>query len=131
MKILLQGKIHEIPNKLHYFKCRRCGTIWSMLTSELRLPRAITSPGDLSRRTTYECPTCKAETLEVSKSEIVDLLDRNKCDYCICKTCAIAYVNSGAEGCGDCEKCKVENLTETKNCYSYYNPDKIDKKEMM
>lgn len=30
----------------------------------------------------------------------------NKCDFCICKTCAIAYSNGGAEGCGDCELCK-------------------------
>ena len=30
----------------------------------------------------------------------------NKCDFCICKTCAIAYYNGGAEGCGDCWLCE-------------------------
>lgn len=131
MKILIQGKIPEVPDKLHYFRCSKCGTIWSMLTSELKLPRPITSPNDLARRATYECPTCKAEASQIPEIAIAHLLNRNKCDYCICKTCAIAYVNGGAKGGGDCEKCKAENLTETKTCYSYYNPDKIDKKEMM
>ena len=47
------------------------------------------------------------------------------CEHCICKTCAIAYINGGAEGCGDCKVCKEINykLRQT-GCYDYYNPEK-------
>ena len=49
----------------------------------------------------------------------------NKCDYCICKTCAIAYINGGAEGCGDCEYCREhEYILFHNSCYDYYCPDK-------
>lgn len=48
----------------------------------------------------------------------------NKCDYCICKTCAIAQVNGGAEGCGNCEDCKVTNQKPVNMCIDYYNPEK-------
>lgn len=48
----------------------------------------------------------------------------NKCDYCICKTCAIAQTNGGAEGCGNCEDCKVTNQKPVNMCTDYYNPEK-------
>lgn len=47
----------------------------------------------------------------------------DKCDFCICKTCAIAYSNGGAEGCGDCDLCKgTPNQKPVNSCYDYYNP---------
>lgn len=46
-----------------------------------------------------------------------------KCDFCICKTCAIAYTNGGAPGCGDCELCKgTPNEKPVTSCNEYYNP---------
>lgn len=46
---------------------------------------------------------------------------RNKCHYCICKTCAIAEVNGGAPGCGNCKNC---DLTDgCRSCNEYYNPE--------
>lgn len=47
----------------------------------------------------------------------------NKCDFCICKTCAIAYYNGGAEGCGDCWLCEgTPNQRGVTMCNEYYNP---------
>lgn len=47
----------------------------------------------------------------------------NKCDYCICKTCAIAEVNGGAPGCGDCYNCMKKDYRDmTNHCNEYYNP---------
>lgn len=49
----------------------------------------------------------------------------NPCDYCICKTCAIACKNGGAKGCGDCDYCKTEEYScRCTNCGEYYNPKK-------
>lgn len=49
----------------------------------------------------------------------------NKCDYCICKTCAIAQINGGAEGCGDCNSCKEHEYYLFVNaCNEYYSPEK-------
>lgn len=46
---------------------------------------------------------------------------REKCHYCICKTCAIAEVNGGAPGCGNCRDC---DLTDgCRSCNEYYNPE--------
>ena len=54
----------------------------------------------------------------------------NPCEHCICKTCAIAKVNGGAPGCGDCDFCKSDNyLGRCTNCGEYYNPVKINDKE--
>lgn len=53
-------------------------------------------------------------------------IEVNFCDYCICKTCAIAQKNGGAEGCGDCETCKKSDHSLFSNgCKDYYNPKKI------
>lgn len=47
----------------------------------------------------------------------------SKCNSCLCKTCAIAYENGGAEGCGDCIKCKNGQIYgPIKRCEDYYNP---------
>lgn len=47
----------------------------------------------------------------------------NKCDFCICKTCAIAKSNGGADGCGDCDLCKgTPNQKAVNTCGEYYNP---------
>lgn len=51
-------------------------------------------------------------------------MKKSNCNHCICKTCAIAYENSGAEGCGDCTKCKEEKWDTVNNCPMYYNPTK-------
>lgn len=49
------------------------------------------------------------------------LFKKNKCNHCICKTCALAYENGGAEGCGNCLKCDlIEGCT---SCREYYNAD--------
>ena len=47
------------------------------------------------------------------------------CDNCICKTCAIAEVNGGAPGCGDCYKCSNSGNYEyhCNSCNEYYNTD--------
>lgn len=47
----------------------------------------------------------------------------NPCEHCICKTCAIAYSNGGAIGCGDCDYCKKDSyLSRCTHCNEYYNP---------
>lgn len=47
----------------------------------------------------------------------------NKCKYCICKTCALAKSNGGADGCGDCEVClNTPNQKQINFCHEYYNP---------
>ena len=52
--------------------------------------------------------------------------EKKYCNHCICKTCAIAYVNGGAEGCGDCDFCKSHEYHWFNNeCKDYYNPKKI------
>lgn len=33
--------------------------------------------------------------------------NRDKCYYCICKTCAIAEINGGASGCGNYKDCDL------------------------
>lgn len=53
----------------------------------------------------------------------------NKCNFCICKTCDLAYYNGGAPGCGDCWMC--EGLPEEKgvtSCLEYYNAEERKKK---
>ena len=53
----------------------------------------------------------------------------DKCNFCICKTCALAYYDGGAPGGGDCWMC--EGLPEEKgvtSCPEYYNADKRKKK---
>lgn len=50
------------------------------------------------------------------------------CENCICKTCAIAYVNGGAPGCGDCEKCKEEKWDTVCQCPMYYNFEPLKNK---
>ena len=47
----------------------------------------------------------------------------NSCNKCLCKTCAIAYENGGAEGCGDCLKCRTGASAPVLNCEGYYNPE--------
>lgn len=48
---------------------------------------------------------------------------KDKCNYCICKTCAVAQVNGGAPGCGDCKNC---DLTDgCRSCNDYYNIEPI------
>ena len=50
----------------------------------------------------------------------------DKCNHCICKTCAIAYVNGGAPGCGDCIKCIANDFDlQCKSCNDYYNSSPI------
>ena len=46
----------------------------------------------------------------------------NSCNKCLCKTCSLAYENGGAEGCGDCLKCRTEMKSPTLTCKDYYNP---------
>lgn len=51
---------------------------------------------------------------------------REKCSKCICKTCAIAAINGGAPGCGDCIDCMSRNYElQYTNCNDYYNPAPI------
>lgn len=47
------------------------------------------------------------------------------CNHCICKTCAIAEVNGGAPGCGDCYTCLNSGVYSHKcdSCKEYYNTD--------
>ena len=47
------------------------------------------------------------------------------CQHCICKTCAIAEVNGGAPGCGDCFKCAKDGKYSyfCNSCKEYYNTD--------
>lgn len=47
----------------------------------------------------------------------------NKCDHCICKTCAIAEINGGAPGCGDCYECMSQDFPNVTQCGEYYNPN--------
>ena len=49
--------------------------------------------------------------------------NRNKCHYCICKTCAIAEINGGAPGCGNCKDCHL--IDGCRSCNEYYNPEPI------
>lgn len=49
------------------------------------------------------------------------LFIKDKCNHCICKTCALAYENGGAEGCGDCLKCDL--IEGCISCRDYYNAD--------
>lgn len=44
----------------------------------------------------------------------------SNCDHCICKTCSLAYINGGAEGCGNCYECDSE--CGINSCKDYYNP---------
>lgn len=44
----------------------------------------------------------------------------NNCEHCICKTCSLAYINGGAEGCGNCYDCDSE--CGINSCKDYYNP---------
>ena len=46
------------------------------------------------------------------------------CQHCICKTCAIAEVNGGAPGCGDCFKCAKDGTYSyfCNHCSEYYSP---------
>lgn len=47
----------------------------------------------------------------------------SKCNFCICKTCALAQSNGGAEGCGNCELCLgTPNQRQVNCCNEYYNP---------
>lgn len=54
---------------------------------------------------------------------IFSFTDKILCSKCLCKTCYIAYENGGAEGCGDCLKCKTGLNMPTLNCKEYYNPE--------
>lgn len=49
-------------------------------------------------------------------------MKKSDCNHCIYKTCEIAHENGGAEGCGDCTKCKEEKRDTVNNCPMYYNP---------
>lgn len=63
-------------------------------------------------------PTCLDFT---SKSFHIER--KNKCNHCICKTCAIAQINGGASGCGNCKDC---DLTDgCRSCNEYYNLEPI------
>ena len=47
----------------------------------------------------------------------------DKCYQCICKTCAVAQINGGAPGCGNCKDC---DLTDgCRSCNDYYNIEPI------
>jgi hypothetical protein len=49
--------------------------------------------------------------------------NRNKCYYCICKTCVIAEINGSAPGCGNCKNCDLTDWY--RSCNEYYNTDPI------
>ena len=51
--------------------------------------------------------------------------NRNKCYYCICKTCAIAEVNGGAPGCGNCKDCDLTDGCRSCNEYCNYSENII------
>lgn len=56
-------------------------------------------------------------------SLVVFSMKDTKCNHCICKTCAIAEINGGAPGCGNCKDC---DLTDgCRSCNKYYNPEPI------
>ena len=52
-------------------------------------------------------------------------MEKNLCNNCICKTCAIAEVNGGAPGCGDCYDCMNSGVysNHCNSCMEYYNTD--------
>lgn len=56
---------------------------------------------------------------------MTDIYFHTECNKCICKTCAIAEVNGGVEGCGDCYVCITsENMCNfCTKCNEYYNAD--------
>ena len=59
----------------------------------------------------------------LSPGIMLSLNFREKCHYCICKTCAIAEINGGAPGCGNCKDC---DLTDgCRSCNDYYNIEPI------
>ena len=45
-----------------------------------------------------------------------------KCDKCICKHCAIAQINGGAPGCGNCSECINDTSQKYINsCNDFYS----------
>lgn len=56
---------------------------------------------------------------------MTDIYFRAECNKCICKTCAIAEVNGGAEGCGNCYECIIDGDMHffCTKCNEYYNAD--------
>lgn len=56
---------------------------------------------------------------------MTDIYSRAECNKCICKTCAIAEVNGGAEGCGNCYECITNGEMHCfrTRCSDYYNAD--------
>lgn len=50
---------------------------------------------------------------------------RTYCQHCICKTRAIAEINGGAPGCGDCYECITSGkyIHFCNGCKEYYNPN--------
>lgn len=65
------------------------------------------------------------EEVESVLNEYIQKKKPKICDSCICKTCAIAEVNGGAPGCGDCYKCSNSGNYEyhCNSCNEYYNTD--------
>ena len=59
----------------------------------------------------------------LSPGAMISLHFREKCNYCICKTCAIAEINGGAPGCGNCKDCDL--IDGCRSCNEYYNPEPI------
>lgn len=59
----------------------------------------------------------------LSPGVMLSLHFREKCNYCICKTCAIAEINGGAPGCGNCKDCNL--IDGCRSCNEYYNPEPI------
>ena len=59
----------------------------------------------------------------LSPGVMLSLHFREKCNYCICKTCAIAEINGGAPGCGNCKDCHL--IDGCRSCNEYYNPEPI------
>ena len=59
----------------------------------------------------------------LSPGVMLSLHFREKCNYCICKTCAIAEINGGAPGCGNCKDCDL--IDGCRSCNEYYNPEPI------
>ena len=57
----------------------------------------------------------------LSPGVMLSLHFREKCNYCICKTCAIAEINGGAPGCGNCKDCDL--IDGCRSCNEYYNPE--------
>ena len=59
----------------------------------------------------------------LSPGIMLSLHFREKCNYCICKTCAIAEINGGAPGCGNCKDCDL--IDGCRSCNEYYNSEQI------